>query len=356
MDFKEIFAYRLKTARKIAGLSMDELVNKLGKTVTKSAIGKYESGKMLPGSRHLSDIAKALNVNIDFFFRRIDYKLSEIEFRKKSSLQKKIQKKIEGEALDYAERYLELENILNKKIIFKNPISDIEIKSHEDIEIVATDLRKKWNLGKGPILNLLSLLEEKGFIIYVSDESDNFDGMSARLDGIPFIFINKKKDNLRKRFTALHEVAHLILKFPISNSNNQNEKICHEFAGTFLIPPDILKNELGIKRSRLLLKELINIKETYGISVQALVSLANKLDIISDKYYEQICIYFRKNHLQKEEGLGDYKGIENTTRFENMIYYAVSEQIISLSKGASLSGKSLAEFREEIKKYEYNSK
>lgn len=350
MDFKEIFAYRLKTARKIAGLSMDALVEKMHKVVTKSAIGKYESGKMLPGSTNLSDIAKALNISVDYFFRPVNYKFSEIEFRKKSSLPQKAQKKIEAESLDYAERYLELENILNKRIIFKNPISEVEIKSGEDIENIVTELRNKWNSGNGPISNLLSLLEEKGFIIYESDEPDNFDGMSAKIDGIPFIYINKKTDNLRKRFTALHEVAHLILKFPSSNSHSQNEKLCHYFAGAFLIPEDVIKNELGIKRSRLLLKELINIKETYGISVQALVSRANKLNIISDNYYKQICIYFRKNHMQKENGLGKYNGIENTTRFENMISYAVSEQIISLSKGASLTGKSLAEFRKELYK------
>ncbi len=85
MIMKEIFAKRLKLARKSSGLSMDKLVACMDGLVSKNAISKYERGEMMPNSRVLIALCRALGVNSEYMFRSFDFKFGDFEFRKKSS-------------------------------------------------------------------------------------------------------------------------------------------------------------------------------------------------------------------------------------------------------------------------------
>jgi Zn-dependent peptidase ImmA (M78 family)/DNA-binding XRE family transcriptional regulator len=346
MDLKDIFPLRLKSARKMAGLSMDALVEKLDFVVSKSAIGKYEKGLMLPESDNLIALANALNVSSDFFFKPFSHKLINLEFRKKAHLSKGEISRIKEMAEDYLDRYVEIENLLDEQCKFVNPLKNITVNDLNDAESAALALRKKLNVGDSPIVNLLDLLEDNGFKIFEFDTTVDFVGLSAWVDKIPVIVLNKKSDNLRKRFTALHEAAHLLINF----ANGADEKLCHAFAGAFLIPEHILKRELGDKRQSLSIDELINIKETFGISVQALVMRAGALGIVDDGFVKQFFMHVNKNRLRDEKGWGNYTGIEQANRFNHLIYYAVSEDIISLSKGANLVGEPLTKFRTRLNK------
>jgi predicted HTH domain antitoxin len=51
---------------------------------------------------------------------------------------------------------------------------------------------------------------------------------------------------------------------------------------------------------------------------------------------------------KKEIGFGEYKGVEHSSRFKQLIYRATAEEIISMSKAASLSNMKLAQFRDEF--------
>ena len=65
----QIFAQRLRQARILRKISMDQLVALIGGLVSKQSISKYESAKMLPNSSVLIALATALNVDVDYFFR-----------------------------------------------------------------------------------------------------------------------------------------------------------------------------------------------------------------------------------------------------------------------------------------------
>ena len=82
-DVSQIFAQRLKQARILQKMSMDQLVAKIGGLVTKQAISKYESAKMLPNDTVLVALATALDVDADYFFRPFTFDLNPTE---KSSL------------------------------------------------------------------------------------------------------------------------------------------------------------------------------------------------------------------------------------------------------------------------------
>ena len=54
MELKNVFGARLKNARVINGMSMDDLCAKMNNLVSKQTISKYESGKMLPNSTNIT--------------------------------------------------------------------------------------------------------------------------------------------------------------------------------------------------------------------------------------------------------------------------------------------------------------
>lgn len=70
---KEIVAKRIKSARGLAGLSLRELSEKLDGLVSYNAISKYEKAEMMPDSKVLLQLAKVLNVKLDYFFVRLQF-------------------------------------------------------------------------------------------------------------------------------------------------------------------------------------------------------------------------------------------------------------------------------------------
>jgi Zn-dependent peptidase ImmA (M78 family) len=107
-----------------------------------------------------------------------------------------------------------------------------------------------------------------------------------------------------------------------------------------------MKQELGTLRSSISVQELIAMKEAYGISIAALMHRAKDLEIITDYQYINFRKWIGKN--PAEVGLGNYQGIEKSTRFEQLVYRAAAEEVISMSKAASLANLKLAEFRDRF--------
>ncbi|WP_298412052.1 helix-turn-helix transcriptional regulator, partial [Hydrotalea sp.] len=63
-----VFGNRLVSARKMAGMSLQDLADRLKNVVTKQSLNKYEQGKMKPDSELLIALSNALNVPVDYFF------------------------------------------------------------------------------------------------------------------------------------------------------------------------------------------------------------------------------------------------------------------------------------------------
>ena len=338
------FGIRLASARKMAGLSLQQLSNKLDNAVTKQSLNKYEQNTMKPDSELLIKIAGILGVTIDYFFREAKVKLEGIEFRKKVKLTKTDEEIIKQKTIDFLERYFELEKILDIKSDFIQPIKKNKIKDLENIESCANELREVWELGLNPITNVIEMLEDKHIKVFEIDAPESFDGLSAHVGHIPIIVINSRFDLVRRRFTALHELAHIILDFNESIEEKEVEKLCHAFAGAFLIPKKSFIEEFTKQRNHISLEELKHIKSYYGISIQAIMARAKKLDIINDFTYRNFSINFNMLGYRKNEP-GEYKGTEKSLRFQQLLYRAAAEEVISLSKAASLNNQNLSQFR-----------
>ena len=151
--------------------------------------------------------------------------------------------------------------------------------------------------------------------MYGVQNIDDFDGLSARVGDFHVIVINKSLSTDRIRFTAAHELAHILCEFP---KKYQKEKLCHAFAGAFLLPKAILERELMKNREQITLWELEKIKQIYGISIQAIVKRAHMLGIVSDFFFRNFQVILNRKGWKKKEPI-DYEGREEVIRFRQLL-------------------------------------
>ncbi|RFS19867.1 helix-turn-helix domain-containing protein [Chitinophaga silvatica] len=346
MEIKEVFAERLKSARLMNGYSLQKLADAMGNRLTRQALHRYEKGEVIPDAEKINALSKALNVSADYFFRTTKVELSDIEYRKLNKMPQKEVAVIHEKTREYLSRFLELEEILGVDGKFNNPLAATPVtSSYTEVNKAATLLREKWGLGKVSICNVVELLEDKNIKVLKLAIDENIDGLQTYVNGsIPVIAYNTKKGakSDRIRFTLLHELAHLLLKF--DKTGKQKEILCHQFAGAMLLPDETIKAELGSHRNKLSILELGNIKQQYGISIQAIIMRANDCGIINDHYTKQFFFFLKQMNWKIDEPI-EYEGIEESSRFEQLLFRALVEGQISISKAAALCNQSLAEFK-----------
>lgn len=342
----DIFAKRLKSARLIKGYSMQDLADMLN--VSKQMVSKYENGKSIPDSSGLIKMAKALEQNADYFFKPSAVELKEVKFRKKSCFTAKKLKAVEEEVLQRVENYLDIESILAIRSDFKNPLSDFAVKGYDDIVKAAEYLRKNWDLGHDPIHNVIQLLESNLVkVIEIKTEEGKFDGLSTFIDEkYPVIVVNNAMNAERKRFTLLHELGHLLLNLNVDVVEKDQERFCNAFAGNMLLPSKVLREDFGTKRDRISLQEFKVVQENFGISIQAIVYRLVDEGIItknSQQYFYQIMN--SNSDIKKDVDSQRYCVPEKSERFYRLVYRALTQELISIGKAASLLGKQLSEVR-----------
>jgi len=354
---KQHFPQRLKSARQMRGLSLRDLTQLLENKISRQSISQYENGGMFPTRKSLLLLCEALNVSLEYF-NRPAIELKEVEFRKLNKFSLKERQKIEAEAADFLSRFLELEELLGLEEDFKNPLQATIINSYEDVEKAAIELRNKWNLGRNPIPNILELLEEKRIKVFEVATNEAFSGMAAKAGMNQYLVVLNKNEAIetpQKRFTALHELAHILLTFPqklkaTKEGKKQIENYCHYFAGAMLFPKSNIEQELGVNRQRIHLGELLNIKEQYGISIQAILYRLRALNFITEHHFRsQIKMLIQRGWKTKEPN--PFVGKEHSNRLLQLLYRGIAEEIISTSKAANLYGTNLSEFRKVTTKY-----
>lgn len=313
------FPIRLKEARLMMDFSMDKLVERTGGAITKQSISRYERGFMRPKRDAEAALAKALNISKDYFYGtnlQIDLPMLRTTSGGKFTEEELVA--LEAKLSFWAEQYLDKEKKAGISLSFQNPIPKTPVSDLEDIIHAADLLRKRWNCGDGPLPGILRLLERKGIKILAAELPHDVWGLSSWADKKhPLIVIDlrlKKTTTDRIRFTAAHELAHLLLTFPKNLEQKQIEKLCSKFASFFLFPKNTFIEEMGSdKRQQLTLEELIDLKEVYGVSISAQVHEAWDLRMITREHYDWW--YNERIHKNdKEIGWGDYKFLETIGR------------------------------------------
>lgn len=350
-SIRKAFGSRLRRARAMREISLQGLADKLRGDLSRQALHKYEQGKAMPDSERLVRICDALEVGPDDLLAEPAAPVGELHFRKRSAFGKRKELRLRFEVEDRLHRLRELADALGEPLradkAFRKPIP---VRTAEDAEDAAQEIRREWKLGEDALPSLVALLEDRGVILHPTDAEETLDGAATRLGDMPVIVLARWLDgNLpRKRFTLAHELAHLVLGIPDAIPARTAESICHRFAGALLLPGATLRHELGGRpRHALLDIELVHLKERYGISIAALARRMSDLNLVSASTHRDWTIRRRRTQRHLDEP-GDWKGSEQPARFHSMLYRAVAEEAISLSKAAALDGKPIADFRRSL--------
>ena len=123
-----------------------------------------------------------------------------------------------------------------------------------------------------------------------------------------------------------------------------DEKAAHRFAGAFLMPAESLRAEIGKHRKSIGWSELFDLKQIFGVSVQALTYRCKDLGIFGNPLFRQLLNEFSRRGWRRPpyREPGAMVG-EEPRRFERLCCRALAEGAISESKAAELLGHSVHE-------------
>lgn len=343
---KNILSNKIKNARVLQGLSQQELADSVG--VSKQMISKYEKGESIPSSSNLLKLGKSLKVKMDYFFTPDKIELGVLNFRKKSSFSIKKQEALKQLIKLKVEHYLEIESLLQIDSTFQNNFGRKKIKSIEDIENVVLSLRSDWEIGLDPVHNIIQLLEDKEIkVVELFDVDENFDGLATFVNNkFPVIVVNGNFPVERKRFTLLHELGHLLLNLP-DCSHKDEETYCNKFAAEFLFPKKLVLKEFGVRRDLISLNEYIEVQKKYGISIQAIVHRLVDTAILHENRKSEFYKKINSNpDLKRQVNQERFETPEKSNRYWQLVFRALSQEVISVSKASSLLDKDINYFIE----------
>ncbi len=354
-----IIPERIRQARVSRGMSMADLAVLVG--VTKQAISQYEMGTSNVSPLILRNIATTLQYNIGFFSKAIptsNNSSSAIFFRKKITTKTKTTKaaieKIEifREIMDYLCNFVDFPSLNFPRIDYdytiKQPIDN------ETIENYALTLRKHWNLGIGPIGNLMTIIQKNGFYVSAMDFGERkLDAFSVWYDNKPYIFLSKDKvSNARIRFDIAHELGHLLMhadtynEEDIKNNKDLNAKLedeANRFAGAFLMPktsfsPDIYSTSI---------EHFINLKLKWLTSISSMIYRCESLNLLNENQIQYLRLQMTKRAYWYREPLDNNIPIETPTATKQAVQLIIDNNIVTPSQFIEAIGC----YAEEIEKY-----
>lgn len=316
---------RLRILRTMQGLTLDEVAAKLDGMVTKQAISKYERGLMAPSPAVLSALSKIYGVDLREPVPSSVYVTASWNFRRGQNMPAKIESAVKNNIIYCLEKYLGVEKRLGLSSIFRSPFPKDYPATMESMEEAALFIRKKWQLGIDSIPYICRMLERAGIKVIEFDMEEGLDGVSGWANQkIPFIALRKDVKVDRKRFTALHELAHIIFTELENCTEKMKERLCNRFAAALLFPKEAFFCHIGKKRSAFALEELTELKTIYGISVAAIVHRAKDLGVITEAYYNHLFDDVI-NQNKMEDGWGVYPFDDKPGRCDEICRRGIAE-------------------------------
>jgi Zn-dependent peptidase ImmA (M78 family) len=175
-----------------------------------------------------------------------------------------------------------------------------------------------------PVRNVIHQLEKNGvFVFAVPYEIDEHDAFSVWADSEvmtdgprrPIIVISVGKPGDRQRWTIAHEFGHLVMHHSFPKGLKQVETEANQFAGEFLMPAEVMLQEVT---RPVTLNSLAELKPRWGVSIRALIMRAADLEIISAKQARTLHQQIMKLQLHKKEPPGIAIPPEKPRAFKKM--------------------------------------
>ncbi|MBF6446572.1 ImmA/IrrE family metallo-endopeptidase [Nocardia elegans] len=282
-------AGRLTLARQLAGLRKSDLAALVDKSPT--AVTAWESGAKRPTAATVAQLALSLSVDPGFFAVRPDDVGSSSTTPHFRSLRSTTQV-ARDRAFAYGRLAVDIASTLERHVEFPEPnvpSSPVTVDRTENNtpEQAARLVREQWGLSAGPVGHLVRLLENHGVLVVFSPlQAATVDAYSFDSRLRPVVLLNPlKNDYYRQRFDVAHELGHLVMHSDAEPGGKIVEDQAHRFAAELLMPADQIREVLPRAMGGSAWKSLAQLKEQWGVSIQALLYRARTLGVLTDVTY-----------------------------------------------------------------------
>jgi Zn-dependent peptidase ImmA (M78 family)/DNA-binding XRE family transcriptional regulator len=273
-------------ARQSRGRSQGELAHDVG--ISQGLISKIEHGATAPASALLGHLGESLRYPVSFFYRPEHVRGSDsicFHHRKRSSMPARLLVTTEGQM--YVTQ-LHVKSLLEDlEIVAENQFMTLDPDDYESSPVtVAQLLRRLWKIPRGPITNLVRVIEAAGgVVVFRKLGTPKLDGMSCWPKNCPpLFFINADIPVDRARLTLAHELGHLVMHSHAPAGDPEAE--ANDFALEFLAPgaeisPDLRQLRIG---------QLPGLKAHWRISMNAIVMAAKKTRALPDSRVKSLFV------------------------------------------------------------------
>jgi Zn-dependent peptidase ImmA (M78 family) len=277
-----IYGTRVRQAREFRQTQQGELAGKLG--VSSGRLSQIEHSESVELSASQVDALVAnLRMPASFFSRPPVDELGEGSMRFRAQV--KVTKKVRSAARREADLALEIYAHLLETLDVPAPLVPT-LPATTDIEEAAEHTRAALGIAPDAVVpNAVRALERAGIVIvaFETEEDEHLDGFSNWWGSErrhPVIALSTSMSWDRRRHTVVHELAHLVMHRGAGMDGMDGravERQADQFAGAFLFPRDSALEELP---RPVTLRQLIPLKQRWGVSIGSLLSRARQLGVI----------------------------------------------------------------------------
>jgi len=268
----------LRLAREARCLTQTDVSNRTG--IDQADVSRWERGLRVPSEDQARELAGVLDVSVAFLGGEV--RVSQPVHRTSRIDSKRTERMVDGR--------LELARIAASRIL-----ADIDIDAPFDFpsadepapadpEEAADAIRRVWRIPNGPLADLTGHLEAAGAVVLRVDFGT--DAVLAAYNHVRgdhrWCFLNTRAiDGARARFSLAHELGHAVLHWDRFDppSGRDAEREAHLFAAALLMP----RREIStvFVSHRLTLDDLIPIRQQWQVSIQALITRAAELGMLT---------------------------------------------------------------------------
>lgn len=300
MSRKKVFnGKRLKIARMYRGKTIDMLAKEIN--INKKDIIAFEEEKYKPTPENEMKLANALRFPKEYFFQMDNIKVvvDSTHIKPESRIPR-------VEEISYKEKLVMAHKILSfieGYIQFPEMNIPTNLNRNDDIETLATKVRRHFELGDGPIGNVLSLLEYNGII--VTDTNVNTKGALAFTQkqttdkNTRYIVSlgNDKKSATTRNYDLAYELAYMVSV----EAGIQAKKFSKdEFACAFLLPEETFLPDLKDVNE---IEDFVELKAKWIVPIWAMILRGYQLGVINYKKYMYLMNQMDKQGWSKKEPL-----------------------------------------------------
>jgi len=302
---------RLRKARIYRGFTVAELAERVG--CQRQTLSMYEISKSQPtDKRTVARIAQVLDFPVRYFYEHPTTCASgTVYFRSLLTTNKKYR----SEQIVKMDYLTQIYSLLQDYVAFPE-YEPLGLPDDITPEQAAYALRDAWGLGRGPIDNLISVVEQHGILVTSFSTSTNDVDAFSQFMGVADIptyiiaYSNNKTSAARIHFDIAHELGHICLhewSEDIENISKEEfkhkEREANDFAAAFLLPEETFRKDA--ERGPQTIAYYKQLKKKWKVSIAAMIRRSEKLGIISTDDYQNLIRVMQRRGLRKEEPLDD---------------------------------------------------